>query len=99
MRPGDPIYQKQLEIIGEIPSNKFDAVDLSGLTDREMAAYDSQHERDLRAQIRAFDDEDKRIVVDEILNCGWTHVYNVLGDYIGRLYTQIENIKKTTNQE
>lgn len=96
MRVGDPEYARQKALIESIPSNKIDVIDLSSLTDAEMAECDSQHERDLRAQIRAFDDADKKIVIDEILNANWTDVWNLIGDYFMKLYTQIENIKKTT---
>lgn len=96
MRPGDPNYRKQLEVIGEIPSNKVDAIDLSGLSELQMAEYESQHERDLRAQVSAFDEKDKLIVVDEILHNNWTIVWNVLGQYMMSLYTKVESIRKTT---
>ena len=96
MRPGDPDYKRQLDIIGQIPSNKFDAVDLSGLTDGQMAEYESQHERDLRAQVSAFDEKDKMIVVDEILHDNWSIVWNVLGQYLMNLYVKVESIRKTT---
>lgn len=96
MRPGDPNYRKQLEVIGEIPSNKVDAIDLSGLSELQMAEYESQHERDLRAQVSAFDEKDKQIVVDEILHNNWTIVWNVLGQYMMSLYTKVESIRKTT---
>jgi len=96
MRLGDPEYQRQKALIESIPSNKIDVIDLSGLTDAEMAEFGDQHERDLRAQIRAFDDADKEIVVDEILNENWTIVWNVFGKYFMKLYTQIMQIRKTT---
>lgn len=96
MRLNDPEYARRKALIETIPSNKIDVIDLSGLTEAEMSEYDSQHERDLRAQIRAFDDNDKRIVIDEILNGNWTDVWNLMGEYFMKLYTQIENIRKTT---
>ena len=96
MRLNDPEYKRQKALIESIPSNKIDVIDLSALTDAEMSEYGDQHERDLRAQIRAFDDADKRIVIDEILNGNWTDVWNVVGQYIMKLYVQIEQIKRTT---
>lgn len=98
MRLNDPEYKRQKALIESIPSNKIDVIDLSGISEQAMAEYESQHERDLRAQVSAFDDRDKQIVVDEILKSGWTHVYNVLGDYIETLYNQIQEIKKTTGE-
>lgn len=98
MRLNDPEYKRQKALIESIQSNKIDVIDLSGISEQAMAEYESQHERDLRAQVSAFDDRDKRIVVDEILKSGWTHVYNVLGDYIETLYNQIQEIKKTTGE-
>lgn len=98
MRLNDPEYKRQKALIESIPSNKIDVIDLSGISEQAMSEYESQHERDLRAQVSAFDDRDKQIVVDEILKSGWTHVYNVLGDYIETLYNQIQEIKKTTGE-
>ena len=98
MRPGDPTYQKQLDVIGQIPSNKIDAIDLSVLSDAQMAEYESQHERDLRAQVRAFDERDKQIVVDEILHDNWSIVWNVLGQYLMSLYVKVESIRNTTQE-
>jgi len=94
MRVGDPDHQRQLDVITQIPSNKVDEVDLSGLTQQEMDEYESQHEKDLRAQVRAYDETDLRIVAEEIVNIGWTHLYNVLGDYFEKLYNQMQEIKK-----
>ena len=39
MRVGDPEYKRQIKLIQSIPSNKVDAIDLSGLTEIEMAEY------------------------------------------------------------
>ena len=98
MRPGDPSYKRQLDIITQIPSNKVDEIDLSGLSDLQMSEYASQHERDLRAQIRAFDEDDLRIVADEITKIGWTFTYNALGDYFEKINKKQENINATINE-
>ena len=98
MRLGDPNHQRQLDIITQIPSNKVDEIDLSGLTETEMSEYASQHERDLRAQIRAFDEDDLRIVADEITKIGWTFTYNALGDYFEKINKKQENINATINE-
>lgn len=98
MRLGDPNHQRQLDVITQIPSNKIDEVDLSGLTETEMSEFASQHERDLRAQVRAFDEKDKQIVLDEIMHYNWSIVWNLLGQYIMNLYTKVESIRNTTNE-
>lgn len=98
MKLGDPEYQKALDVITAIPSNKVDAIDLSALTETEMAEYEGQHERDLRAQVRAFDEKDKQIVLDEIIHYNWSIVWNMLGQYIMNLYTKVESIRNTTNE-
>ena len=98
MKLGDPEYQKALDVITAIPSNKVDAIDLSALTETEMSEYENQHERDLRAQIRAFDEKDKQIVLDEIIHYNWSIVWNMLGQYIMNLYTKVESIRNTTNE-
>ena len=98
MRPGDQNYKRQLDVIGQIPSNKFDAVDLSSLSDKAMSEFESQHERDLRAQIRAFDETDLKIVADEITKIGWTYTYNALGDHFERMNKRQETINATINE-
>ena len=98
MRLGDPNHKRQLDVIGEIPSNKIDEVDLSGLSELQMSEYANQHERDLRAQIRAFDEDDLRIVADEITKIGWTFTYNALGEYFDRLKKQ-KDATMTINKE
>ena len=98
MKVGDPEYQRQLDVITTIPSNKVDEVDLSGLTQQEMAEYESQHEKDLRAQVRAYDDMDLKIVAEEITKIGWTYTYNALGDYFEKIVKQQETINATINE-
>ena len=99
MRVGDPEYKRQIELIQSIPSNKVDAIDLSGLTEIEMAEYESQHEKDLRAQVRPYDDKDLKIVAEEITKIGWTYSYNALGDYFEKIIKQQETINATINHE
>ena len=99
MRVGDPEYQRALDVITTIPSNKVDAVDLSHLTNAEMSEYESQHEKDLRAQVRAYDDSDLKIVAEEITKIGWTYTYNALGDYFEKIIRQRETINATINNE
>ena len=99
MKLNDPEYQRALDVITAIPSNKVDAIDLSGLTETEMAEFGNQHERDLRAQIRAFDDADLKIVADEITKIGWTYTYNALGDYFERIISKQKTINATINHE
>jgi hypothetical protein len=98
MKPNDPNYKRQLDVITQIPSNKVDAIDLSGLSELQMAEYASQHERDLRAQIRAFDEDDLKIVADEITKIGWTFTYNALGTHFEKLSKKQETINVTINE-
>ena len=99
MRVGDPEHQRQLDVITTIPSNKVDEVDLSGLTKQEMAEFENQHEKDLRAQVRAYDETDLRIVAEEITKIGWTYTYNALGDYFEKIIKQQATINATINNE
>lgn len=96
---GDKEHDRQLEVISAIPSNKVDAVDLSGLSEAAMTEFEGQHEKDLRAQIRAYDDKDLKIAADEITKIGWTYAYNALGDYFERIIKQQETITATINNE
>jgi len=99
MKVNDPEYQRALDVITAIPSNKVDAVDLSHLTDAKMSEYENQHEKDLRSQIRGYDDADLRIAAEEITKIGWTYTYNALGDYFEKIIKQQETINATINNE
>lgn len=98
MKPNDPEYKRQLDLINTIPSNKFDSPNLNVYSEKDMERFEEHSERILREQIRAYSDNDLRIIADEITKIGWTYTYNALGEFFDRLYKQKE-ATLTINQE
>ena len=90
-------HERQIDVINTIPSNKIDADPLKNISDEAMHLYDQKHLRDLREQVMAYDEEELSVVAEAIIERGWTFVYNVLGDYIQRLYNKQEATKVINN--
>ena len=90
-------HERQIDIINTIPSNKIDTDPLKNISDEAMNLYDKKHLRDLREQVMAYDEEELSVVAEAIIERGWTFVYNVLGDYIQRLYNKQEATKVINN--
>ncbi len=86
-------YERQIDVINAIPSNKFDADPMDQHTEEDMKRYDDKHLRDLRDQVMAYDEEELRIVAEAIVERGWTFMYNAFGEYVDRLYRQKEATK------
>ena len=97
MRYGDPEYQKKIDMISTIPSNKVDEVPLKNITDETMEQFNEKHLRDLRDQVLAYDDEEAQAVAEALTERGWTYLYNALGEYFDKLYRQ-KQATKTINQ-
>lgn len=81
MKYGDPEYKRRLEVIGEIPSNKFDTDDLSRHTEQEMKKSTERHLQELTDQaMKMYPDEQMataRGLKIEVL-------HNAIGEYISR---------------
>lgn len=99
MKYGDSEYQKQLDFINIIPSNKFDTEDLSKLTKGDMDEFNEKHLRDLREQVRGYDDQELTAVAEEIAKINFTILHNVLGEYFIGMYTTLNSTKKVINDE
>ncbi len=81
MRYGDPEYQRRLELINMIPSNKFDKENLSSLSDDAMRDFEKRHLQELTDQTMKMD-EDEQVAVAAGLNIAVLH--NAIGEYIKR---------------
>lgn len=99
MKYGDPDYRRQLDVITAIPSNKFDADDLSKHTTADMDEFNVKHLRDLREQVRGYDDQELTAVAEEIAKINFTILHNVLGEYFISMYTTLNSTKKVINEE
>lgn len=98
MRPNDPEYQKKIDVITAIPSNKFDNPNLNIYSDEQMEQFEEHSDRMLREQVRAYSDHEKKVIAEELTKCGWTYTYNALGEYFDKLNKQKE-ATITINQE
>lgn len=93
MRYGDPEYQKQINFISMIPSNKIDTDNLKNISDDAMEMYNEKHLRDLREQVRGYDEQELEVVADEIARIGWTYCYNAVGNYFSDLHKAVKTTK------
>ena len=98
MRPNDPEYKRKLDLISTIPSNKFDNPNLNVFTDEQMERFEEHSDRMLREQVRAYSDHEKEVIADELTKCGWTYVYNALGEYFDGLKKK-QDATITINQQ
>lgn len=98
MRANDPEYQKKIDLISTIPSNKFDNPNLDVYSDEAMEMFEEHSDRMLREQVRAYSDHEKKVIAEELTKCGWTYTYNALGDYFDRLKKQ-QDATITINKE
>ena len=93
MRYGDPEYQDKIDFISLVPSNKIDTDNLKNLSDEAMDQYNEKHLRDLREQVRGYDDQELVAVADEIAKINFAILHNALGDYFATLYGAVKNAK------
>lgn len=99
MKYGDPEYRRQLDVITAVPSNKFDADDLSKHTRADMDEFNEKHLRDLRDQVHGYDEQELMAVAEEIAKINFTILHNALGDYFIGLYHTLNSTKKVINEE
>lgn len=87
MKYGDPEYKRRLEVIktipseATIPSNKIDAVDLSGLSPEDMLDYEKRHLQELTDMALKMDPAEQEATARGL------HIavlFNAIGDYIKR---------------
>ena len=94
MKYGDPEYQKKLDLINMIPSNKMDEVNLNNLSEEAMKDFNEKHLRDLREQVLGYDIEELKVVAETITEIGWTIVYNAIGEYFDKTTKKIDTIRE-----
>ena len=79
MRVGDPEYQKKLDMISMIPSNKIDDQNLNNYTSEDMRDFELRHLRELTEQAANMD------VDEQIATAAGLRIevlFNAVGDYI-----------------
>lgn len=96
MKYGDPEYQRRLELINSIPSNKVDAENLNKYSAQDMKDFEKRHLQELVDQTTRMD-ADEQMAVAQALNP--VILYNALGEHIEKMQQQVRNIKQTISEE
>lgn len=81
MKYGDPEYQRRLDLINMIPSNKFDSENLNNIPDEAMRDFEKRHLQELTDQTMKMDPDEQAAVAAGI------HIailHNAMGEYIKR---------------
>ena len=81
MKYGDPEYQRKLDLINSIPSNKVDSENLNRYSVEDMKDFEKRHLQELTDQTMKMD-ADEQMAVAAGLNVAV--LFNALGDYIKR---------------
>ena len=81
MKYGDPEYQRKLEVISMVPSNKFDSENLNNIPDDAMRDFERRHLQELTDQAMKMD-PDEQAATARGLNIAVLH--NAIGEYISR---------------
>ena len=81
MKYGDPEYQRKLEVIQAIPSNKVDPENLNRYSEQDMRDFEKRHLQELTDQTMKMD-PDEQMAVAAGLNIAVLH--NAIGEYIKR---------------
>ena len=87
MKYGDAEYKRRLEVIQTIPSdmtipsNKIDAVDLSGLSPEDMLDYEKRHLQELTDMALKMDPAEQEATARGL---NIAVLFNAIGEYIKR---------------
>ena len=89
-------HMRQLDIIGQIPSNKFDVPDLSGLTSEDMLDSERRHLNELAEQTRRYDETEQQVVAE---NLDPFICFNAVGKWMNDIRNQLEAAKQVFSEE
>jgi len=95
MKYGDPEYQRQIEVIRQIPSNKVDAENLEGYSVDDMMNFEKKHLIELTQLAMRENPAGQKAL---ITGCDIRIVMEVLGDYINRQEEKEKALQEITNQ-
>ena len=96
MRVGDPEYQRALDVISGIPSNKTDDNNLKRYSEDQMRDFEKRHLLELTEQARNMD-IDEQIATARGLRIEVLH--NAVGEYIAAQQEQNATIDNARNRE
>lgn len=96
MRYGDPEYQRRIEMINSIPSNKIDDVNLKNISDEGMRDFEVRHLRELTEQTLNMDDNEQ-IAVAKGIKIEILH--NAVGEFIKTQRAKEAQIKNAISEE
>jgi len=95
MKYGDPEYQRQIEVIRQIPSNKIDAENLEGYSVDDMLNFEKKHLIELTQLAMREDPAGQRAL---ITGCDIRIVAEVLTDYIEKQEEKARALAELNNQ-
>lgn len=72
-------YKRKLDVINNIPSNKFDFPNYNNLSDDQMKDFDDRHLKELAEQTKCYDFDEQKVVAE---NLDPFILYNVLGEWM-----------------
>ena len=81
MKYGDPEYQRRLDLINSIPSNKIDSDNLNKYSAEDMRDFEKRHLRELTDQTMKMDPQEQEAVAAGL---NIAILFNALGEYIKR---------------
>lgn len=81
LKYGDPEYQRKLEVISMVPSNKVDEDNLNLYSDQDMRDFEVRHLQELTDQAMKMD-MNEQMATARGLNIAVLH--NAIGEYISR---------------
>ena len=81
MKYGDPEYQRQIEVIRQIPSNKVNAESLDGYSEADMLDFERRHLIELTQLAMRENPAGQKALIS---GCDIRIVMEVIGDYITR---------------
>ena len=87
MRLGDETHQRQLEVIGEIPTtNKIDVPDFGQYSKDDMEEFERRHLNELAEHTRRYDVNEQLVVAQ---NLDPFICYNVVGEWMEQTRNQL----------
>ena len=92
---GDDEYQRQIDVINAIPSNKVDVPNLENITKQGMREFEKRHLIEMTEQARCMD-ADEQMATARGLRIEILH--NAIGEYITRMEQKNNDIKKAVEK-
>lgn len=96
MRVGDPEYQRALDLISTVPSNKTDDTNLKRYSEDEMRDFEIRHLLELTEQAQNMDINEQMATAKGLMI---EVLFNAVGDYITAQQQKNAQIESAINKE